>query len=115
MAERETHCPECGRSIGTDETTWPGQAADQEICQECWEASCDESWWELVGSCEQVLAELRAIATEMREAFLEGYRTGYAHASGQDTARIAEPVPTPEASWATSRARQKIESKSDCG
>jgi hypothetical protein len=47
-------CPRCGRSIDSTEITWPVTLEDGcgEIildggCQECWEAECSESWWQM--------------------------------------------------------------------
>ena len=41
-------CPKCGRENDDD---WPLDI-DGEIkeggCQDCWEAACDKSWWEMV-------------------------------------------------------------------
>lgn len=42
-----TKCPKCGASIGPDEMVWPGDA-HEEICQNCWEQECSESWWRMV-------------------------------------------------------------------
>lgn len=48
-------CPKCG--IENDDN-WPLEI-DGEIleggCQDCWEAACDESWWDAV----EVIADLR--------------------------------------------------------
>ena len=41
-------CPGCGRS-NTDD--WPLEIEGEILeggCQECWEADCDKSWWEMV-------------------------------------------------------------------
>ena len=41
-------CPECGRS-NTDE--WPLEVDGKIVgggCQECWEAACSKSWWEMM-------------------------------------------------------------------
>lgn len=39
-------CVSCNRDT-SGEMTWPGEK-DGEICQECWEAECSRSWWEMV-------------------------------------------------------------------
>lgn len=41
-------CPGCGR-WNTDD--WPLEIEGEILeggCQECWEAACSESWWEMV-------------------------------------------------------------------
>lgn len=38
-------CHNCHRDTD-DENTWTGEAG-REICQECWEAECSRSWWEM--------------------------------------------------------------------
>lgn len=44
-------CPVCGK-LNIDD--WPVEV-DGEIqnggCQDCWEAQCDESWWDAVETC----------------------------------------------------------------
>jgi hypothetical protein len=42
-------CSHCGRTQETGESWWPDVDLDiQEdtLCQMCWEAQCDASWWE---------------------------------------------------------------------
>ena len=40
-------CDTCKRDT-TGEITWPGGDEGAEICQECWEAACSKSWWEMI-------------------------------------------------------------------
>ena len=54
-------CPACGK-LNTDD--WPIEV-DGEIkdggCQDCWEAQCDESWWEAVKAYGRVIEFLREL------------------------------------------------------
>lgn len=36
-------CEMCGKP---QDDRWPGEKG--ELCQECWEKSCDDAWWEAV-------------------------------------------------------------------
>jgi len=40
-------CPKCGKLNDDD---WPLEIDDEIVdggCQDCWEADCDKSWWEM--------------------------------------------------------------------
>lgn len=41
---RENPCP-CGQP----HDGWPGEG-DSELCQDCWEAHCSESWWHYIAT-----------------------------------------------------------------
>ena len=43
-----TACHTCKRPTN-DETVWLGEAG-RDICQDCWEAECDRSWWAMVNA-----------------------------------------------------------------
>lgn len=40
-------CSNCGR-LTFGESRWPGSGL-AEVCQECWEQHCSESWWKMIG------------------------------------------------------------------
>lgn len=41
------HCDKCKREVFENEITWPGKEHN-DICQDCWEAECSQSWWLMV-------------------------------------------------------------------
>jgi hypothetical protein len=61
-----TACHECNRDT-SGEMTWPGEAG-HEICQECWEAECSRSWWEMVEQLNKC-GLIEAVVRRWRVAF----------------------------------------------
>lgn len=45
---RETKRCRCGETIEAGDG-WPGEG-DETICQGCWEAYCDRTWWAMVAA-----------------------------------------------------------------
>ena len=48
MSKDEERC-----KCGEPHDGWPGEDGGQ-LCQMCWEAECDKSWWEMVRALSQV-------------------------------------------------------------
>ncbi len=43
MSEQSKKCKTCGQP----HDNWPAKDGG-DLCQMCWEAECDKSWWEMV-------------------------------------------------------------------
>lgn len=49
----------CERCQVAPAENWPGSKGG-ELCQDCWEAECSESWWEMMRLFEEVDAPVSA-------------------------------------------------------
>ena len=56
--------PTC--KCGEPHDNWPGKDGG-ELCQICWEAECDESWWAMVNSINKLLAPVQQSAGDAGE------------------------------------------------